>query len=84
MRSEMARPYATRRFDELAGSAVALLALNPKPQEWGDWGDLAQDVARAAKAHDEVQTLRACTRCHRAHRHDYVTQYRERALPNAH
>jgi hypothetical protein len=83
MREEMALPYATRRFDELAGNALALVAQNPKPEEWGDWNELAQHAARAAKAHDEVQTLRACTQCHRAHRREYVAQYRERAVPGA-
>jgi len=83
MRERMAKPYATRSFDELAGNAAALVALNPRPKEWGDWEKLAKDAARAAKGRDEVQTLRACTQCHRAHRHDYVTQYRERALPVA-
>jgi hypothetical protein len=83
MRERMAKPYAERRFDELARSAAALAALNPEPKQWGDWDELAQAVLRAAQAHDEVQTLRACTQCHRAYRHDYVTQYRERALPDA-
>jgi hypothetical protein len=83
MREQMARPYASRSFDELAGSAVALVALNPKPKEWGDWDELARDVARGAKAHDEIQTLRACTQCHHTRRQDYVSQYRERALPDA-
>jgi hypothetical protein len=81
MRERMAKPYATHRFDELAGSAAALVALNPEPKQWGDWDELAQDAARAATAHDEPQLLHACTQCHRAHRRDYVTQYRERALP---
>jgi hypothetical protein len=80
MRQQMAKPYAARSFDELASNAVALVALNPKPKEWGDWDELAREAARGAKARDEVQTLRACTNCHRAHRHDYVKQYRERAL----
>ena len=83
MRERMAKPYATRSFDELAGNAAALVAFNPRPKEWGDWDELAKDAARAAKGRDEVQTLRACTQCHRAHRRDYVTQYRERALPAA-
>ena len=83
MRERMAKPYATRSFDELAGNAAALVALNPRPKEWGDWDGLAKDAARAANGRDEVRTLRACTQCHRAHRRDYVTQYRERALPDA-
>jgi hypothetical protein len=83
MRERMAKPYAKRRFDELAGNAAALVGLNPEPKEWGDWDELARDAVRAAQARDEVQTLRACTHCHRAHRQDYVTQYRERALPDA-
>jgi hypothetical protein len=83
MREQMALPYATRRFDELAGNALALVALNPNPKEWRDWDELALEAARAAKAHDEVQTLRACTQCHHAHRSEYVAQYRERALRDA-
>jgi hypothetical protein len=80
MREQMAMQYATRRFDQLACNAVALVALNPNPKAWRDWDELAMDAARAAKAHDEVQTLRACTQCHRAHRPEYVAEYRERPL----
>ena len=83
MRDRMARQYAARSFDELAGSAAALVALNPKPKEWRDWDGLALELARGAKARDEVQTLRACTQCHRAYRDDYMAQYREHALPTA-
>jgi hypothetical protein len=83
MREQLALPYATRRFDELAGNAVALVAFNPDPKGWRDWDELAQDVARAAKAHDEVQTLRACTRCHHTYRREYLAHYRERALQDA-
>jgi hypothetical protein len=83
MREQMALPYAARRFDDLAGNAAALVALNPAPNEWRDWDELAGDAVRAAKAHDEEQTLHACTQCHRARRREYVTQYRERPLPNA-
>ncbi|HEY1533925.1 MAG TPA: hypothetical protein VGF76_07895, partial [Polyangiaceae bacterium] len=83
MREQMAAPYATRRFDELASNALALVALNPDPRGWRDWDELAVNAARACKAHDEAQTLRVCTQCHRTHRQEYLTQYRARALPDA-
>ncbi|MEO8900572.1 MAG: hypothetical protein ABI488_02965 [Polyangiaceae bacterium] len=76
----MARPYAQRRFDELAQNAEALVALNPNRAEWHDWDEFAHDAARAANAHDEAQTLRACSECHRAHRREYVERYRSREL----
>lgn len=80
MREQMAQPYATRRFDELASNAMALVALNPNPKAWRDWDELALDAARAARAHDEARTLRACTQCHHAHLPEYVAQYRGRPL----
>jgi hypothetical protein len=83
MREQMALPYAARRFDELAGNALALVALNPNPKEWSDWDELAVNAARACKAHDEAQTLRVCTQCHRAHRQEYLRQYRERPVHDA-
>ena len=80
MREQLARPYALRRFDELAGNASALVSLNPNPAEWKDWNDFAQAAARAAQAHDEEHVLQACTRCHHSYRREYVEKYRMRAL----
>jgi hypothetical protein len=80
MREQLARPYALRRFDELASNAEHLVGLNPDPKAWSDWDGLAHEAARAAAAHDEEGTLRACTGCHRRYRHDYVEKYRARAL----
>lgn len=80
MRAQLARPYALRRFEELAHSAEALVAFNPNPAEWHDWDEFAHYAARAAAAHDEAQTLRACSQCHRAHRREYVERYRSREL----
>jgi cytochrome c553 len=80
MREELAKPYATRHFDQVALSAAALVRLNPSPTQWRDWDAFAQDAAHAARAHDAEHLLQACTRCHRAYRREYVEKFRQRAL----
>ena len=80
MRAQLARPYAERRFDQLARNAEALVAVNPNPAVWHDWDELARDAARGADAHDEVQTLRACSQCHRRYRSEYLERYRSREV----
>lgn len=80
MREELARPYAARRFDQVALNTAALIRLNPSPEEWRDWETFAQQAGRAALAHDEEHLLQACTRCHRTYRREYIEKFRQRAL----